>query len=612
MDNRQIVLEKLESLFARLSQRIDKLKKTDASYSVYRLIIFMTGIIGSLSLYFMVQMTLSKTVFIISMGLLIIVSLFHRRVIESIHKHELWLRIKESNIARIKLDWSKIPVSESPESKLTALETDLNLAGEHSLHLLLDITSSKQGSEMLRKWISDPKLSAEEIIERQNLIKELIPQVRFRERLTLSSMLSSTQAKDGDKLLLWGLKSSNPESIRPVIILLGLLGFINLLLIAGSISGIIPSFWAFTTIAYYSFYFFYQGMIKDLSEEADLIRKELGGLSRVFKCIEDKDFSAMPYLNRLCQPFHEKSRMPTLFLGKIKRIVNVLTFRNNPLLWLVIILIVPLDYLLVYRLEKLKKRISSILPEWLNVWYQLEAFSSLANFAYLNPDYSFPEILQGDNGRKTVFESANLGHPLIPADQRVNNSFELEKDNEIILITGSNMSGKSTFLRTLGINLALAYAGAPVCADRMKVQLFRVFTCIKVSDSVIDGISYFYAEVKRLKTLLTELGRNTKIPVFFLIDEIFKGTNNVERLIGSRSYIKALAGTNGTGAISTHDLELVKLAGKMPVISNYHFREEAVNNQMHFDYLLRRGPCPTTNALKIMKIEGLPVDNDDI
>jgi DNA mismatch repair ATPase MutS len=170
------------------------------------------------------------------------------------------------------------------------------------------------------------------------------------------------------------------------------------------------------------------------------------------------------------------------------------------------------------------------------------------------------------------------------------------------------MAGKSTFLRTIGVNLSLAYAGAPVNATHLQTSLFRLFTCIKVSDSVQDGLSYFYAEVKRLQALLAATQMNDTLPVLFLIDEIFRGTNSRERLIGSRSYIRALSQGPSLGLIATHDLELIKLADEIEGVTNYHFREEVHDGRMVFDYRLRSGPCPTTNALKIMSLEGLPVE----
>jgi len=238
----------------------------------------------------------------------------------------------------------------------------------------------------------------------------------------------------------------------------------------------------------------------------------------------------------------------------------------------------------------------------------LEASISLANFAYLNPDYVFPEFISDWKDQdRSIFTARGLGHPLIPANRKICNDFSLGKSGETFIVTGSNMSGKSSFLKAIGVNLCLAYAGGPVNAGSFHSALFRVFTCIRINDSIVDGFSFFYAEVKRLKALLDALQRNHPYPLFFLIDEIFKGTNNRERLVGSRSYIQHLIGQNGAGLIATHDLELIKLADQFPNITNCHFREEVADGKMVFDYKLRPGPCPTTNALKIMQMEGLPV-----
>ncbi|MDT8307843.1 MAG: DNA mismatch repair protein MutS, partial [Anaerolineae bacterium] len=163
------------------------------------------------------------------------------------------------------------------------------------------------------------------------------------------------------------------------------------------------------------------------------------------------------------------------------------------------------------------------------------------------------------------------------------------------------------FLRTLGVNLVLAYAGGPVDAAALQTTVFRLFSSIRLTDSVTDGISYFYAEVRRLKALLAALHAPDPRPLFFLIDEIFRGTNNRERLIGSRAYVEALSGSHGVGVVATHDLELVHLAQTLPQVRNFHFRDEIAGGRMVFDYKLRPGPSPTTNALKIMEQAGLPL-----
>jgi DNA mismatch repair ATPase MutS len=280
----------------------------------------------------------------------------------------------------------------------------------------------------------------------------------------------------------------------------------------------------------------------------------------------------------------------------------------NPVLAIVLNIAFPWDILFAYLGGRYQRHCSKYFPQWVHAWSELEALVSLANFAYLHPEYVFPEIHPEEEGaNQPIFQAREMGHPLIPSDRKVNNDFSLRKLGEITLITGSNMSGKSTFLKTAGINLCLAYAGGPVHAGTFRTGLFRIFTCMQIQDSISDGLSFFYAEVKRLKTLLAVLHDEVQAPVFFLIDEIFKGTNSRERLIGSRAYIHHLSKQSGIGMIATHDLELGQLIDQISSLSNYHFRDNVTDGKMVFDYKLYPGLCSTTNALKIMRMEGLPV-----
>jgi hypothetical protein len=370
---------------------------------------------------------------------------------------------------------------------------------------------------------------------------------------------------------------------------------------------ILPAYWGITTLIY--IVLFHQGNKeqKSLLDEAEFISDELKKLNSVFKFLERYRYKAGSQLSKICEPFKNARQQPSELVRKIRNISTSLRVRKgNPFVWLLIQIVFPIDLYIKLKLNKYKLIAGENFTIWLETWYKLEAFSSLANFAFLNPEYSFPEITEVEENQIT-FSGEKLGHPLIKKENKICNGFNFNSGSEIAIITGSNMSGKSTFVRTLGINLSLAYAGSVVNADSLKISLFRLFTCIKVSDSVTDGISYFYAEVKRLKALLDEIEKS-KPPVMFLIDEIFRGTNNIERLKGSSAFIKKLAGTNAVGAIATHDLELVKLADKISSVKNYHFKEDIKDSKMIFDYRLNNGPCPTTNALKIMKLEGLPVD----
>jgi DNA mismatch repair ATPase MutS len=255
----------------------------------------------------------------------------------------------------------------------------------------------------------------------------------------------------------------------------------------------------------------------------------------------------------------------------------------------------------------MRPAVARILPEWLETWVQLEALVCLANYAGLNLQAAFAEI---DPQATPVFQADCLSHPLIHAQRATPNDFSISSLGELALITGSNMAGKSTFIKAVGINLCLAYAGGPVMARSLRCRPFRLHTCIRITDSIEDGISYFYAEVKRLRSLLAELQAVDPRPVLYLIDEIFRGTNNRERLAGSRAYLHALSGSPGVGLIATHDLELAHLAEVDRRVQNFHFRDEVKEGILAFDFLIRPGPSPTTNALKIMALEGLPVPED--
>jgi DNA mismatch repair ATPase MutS len=282
--------------------------------------------------------------------------------------------------------------------------------------------------------------------------------------------------------------------------------------------------------------------------------------------------------------------------------------QKNDILRLVLNLLVPWDLFFTYILSRYKDRLRDRLPLWLDRIRTLEAANSLASLAALHPGYAFPVVRDTLPG-EDVFVASGLGHPLLADTVKVRNDFRTASNGRIALVTGSNMSGKSTFLRTVGVNLVLALAGGPVDARELRTADVRVFASMNVTDSVTDGISYFYAEVRRLKRLLTELEDRGGRPLFYLVDEIFRGTNNREQLIGSRSLLRAFLEGNGMGLVATHDLELVQLEAESEGISNFHFREHVAAGAMVFDYLLRPGPCPTTNALKIMRMEGLPLES---
>ncbi len=395
--------------------------------------------------------------------------------------------------------------------------------------------------------------------------------------------------------------------------LLGALATLNLVLFALYLLTTMPAFWGVSFTIYAGIYLFRYRGIRHLFDEAYHLEKALKGFRAVAVFLETYRYGPHRRLAALCAPFRDAEQRPSRHLKRVARIAAAASSQKSEIWLIVLNALGPWDLYFAYRLDRFKETLRAHLPAWLKTWYDLEALNALATFADLNPGYTFPEVLDGTaSGHDVIFEADALGHPLLYEAQKVCNDFALGRLGDVTLITGSNMSGKSTFLRTLGINLCLAYAGAPLDAARCRTLPFRLFTSINVSDSIGDGISHFYAEVRRLKRLLTALDEASSAPLFFLIDEIFRGTNNRERLLGSRAYVRALAGRRAAGLISTHDLELTHLADTIAGVRKAHFREEVTDGRLIFDYRLRPGPCPTTNALKIMQMEGLPVEPTEL
>jgi hypothetical protein len=526
----------------------------------------------------------------------------HRQIKESTNRHRIWLGIKRTHIARMDLDWEHIPAALPVEHPI-ALEIDLDLVGDHSLHRLIDTSSSIEGAGRLRAWLSvgtpDPAI----INQRQALVRELVSIPVFRDKLRLAATRESNRRWEGNRILRWLDRVPPAQSLGTIILLLFGLAVINeILFLLTQFTGL-PPYYGLSFILYAGIYFWQVQRLGDPFDAAMDLSDPLNHLKSVFHYLETAPYGDHPNLRALCAPFLQPENRPSTHLRRVTWVISAASLRRNPLLWTMISAMMPWDLIVAHWLEKRRAEVSALLPVWLDRWFELEALGSLANLGYLNPDYTFAEW-NTDN----VIEAQSLGHPLIPDKARVSNSFTLNHIGELALITGSNMSGKSTFLRAVGLNLCLAYTGGPVNARQFRVMPLRLRSCIRVTDSITDGISYFYAEVKCLKAVLQALEEDHPLPLFFLIDEIFRGTNNRERLIGSRAYIRALIGHHGAGILSTHDLELVRLADEMPAIKNYHFSETIADNKMLFDYTLRSGPCPTTNALKIMQMEGLPVE----
>jgi len=591
----------LQRLIRRIERLIARGTATSSRFTKWRLTIFIAGLLCSITLFragWYNSGNLALAGFII---LFLIVAAYHNRLEQRIHRLRLWEHIKSVHLARGQLDWPKIPQKPWEQASSHLYAQDLDLTGPRSLLHLLDHTVSDQGRARLTSWLISQPPDPDMWKARQRLVKELTPRSLFRDRLVLESQLAGEQEINGRRLAAVLEHPVGFPGLNRILVIQTLLALGTIVLGIGALLGWFPGYWMFTFGAYALIYLMTdQG--EELLEHAIGLHHEMERLSKVLQFMERHATQSELALAETCKPLLEPGRSPSSFTRHIARIFYGISVKAHPLVHLAFNALCPWDLFFTFRLRQFQARVRDRLPVWLDRLAEVEAASALATFAYLHPHYTWPTP-----SSSVGLHSTALGHPLISSSVRVTNGIALSGLGTIHLITGSNMSGKSTFLRTIGINLCLAQAGAPVCATTFEWSRSRLACCIRVNDSLDAGLSFFYAEVKRLKAILDATADRAAPPVLFLIDEIFKGTNNRERLIGSRAYIKTLATRNGFGLVSTHDLELTDLEKDIPSLTNAHFQETVSAGALAFDYRLRPGPCPTTNALRIMELEGLPI-----
>ena len=594
----------IEHQIKRLERRLIPLQILSDRVSWVRVGVFVVGIASAWGIGSQVNALAGWGVLLFALLLFSAVVWYHRRLERWIDTFTTWRAVRSDQLARMTHDWERLANQSSVAGRACTLALDLDLTGARSLHQLLDTTQSRQASQLLADWLTQNRPVLEQTHARQSIVRELVSFVRFRDRFRLTFRLVLREQLEGEKLVHWLSVTVQSQRLKWALPIATVLVVLNLLLVALSFWGGLPAYWIISLLLYSVFYLFNQTWLTAILGALSRMEAELDRFSAILNYLENVPLDSHAHLARLCAPLRDTARPPSSYMRQIKLTAVGVGLRSNPVLGLVLNLIAPWDFIFAYLTDRCRAQVIELLPLWLQVCYELDASMALANFAYVNPEYVFPEITLS---AKPILTAKDLGHPLIPFAQSVRNDFAFNAPGELAIITGSNMAGKSTFLKSVGVNLCLAYAGAPVVATYFRALPFRLHTCIRIADSVTDGFSYFYAEVKCLKRLLEELKTGDASPLLYLIDEIFRGTNNRERLLGSRAYIQALLGESGVGLLATHDLELARLAELHPPVHNYHFRDDVSVGRLVFDYKIRSGPCPTTNALKIMQLEGLPI-----
>ena len=526
------------------------------------------------------------------------VAAYHSRVLRARAAGQRRASFYRAGISRIEDRWAGTgQTGERFNDPHHVYAADLDLFGRGSLFELLSTARTRMGEDTLAKWLLAPS-AVDQVSERHSAVRELSEQIDFREDLAILGEDASVGVYP-ESLLGWAeapnqLKPAWLQWLAPILVIAGVVGAV----VWWYLGIAIPLLLIILIEAILGF------LIRKRREEvlhgSENAFRHLDLLSGMLARIENQTFRA-PRLQALQNELSSYQLKGSRAVARLRTIVDLIDSRDN---WLVRILDVPLMYSVqvAFAAERWRRVHGHAVRSWLNVIGEIEALICFAAYCYEHPDDPFPDFVEGS----ACFEATSVGHPLISAATCIRNDVNLSDGRHVFLVSGSNMSGKSTLLRSVGINAVLAMAGGPVRAQRLRMSPLHVGASIRVNDSLQDGSSRFYAEITRLRKLVELADRNP--PLLFLLDELLQGTNSNDRRIGAEGIVRALLNRGAIGLVSTHDLALADIGGSLNgQLSNVHFQEEFENGRMYFDYKLRAGVVTKSNGLALMRSIGLDV-----
>lgn len=480
-----------------------------------------------------------------------------------------------------------------------AYAADLDIFGHASLYQYINRTGSHMGNNTLAQWLLYPS-EKEIILQRHAAVKELSAKTEWRQELQAFGAAKKIQAETQIRLQDWFNDKDHFITNKIWLWLRYLLPVIMLTVIALNIADVLSNY----TRNYFLFAaavlaFYVSKKVTPLHNRVSKITDELEVLEDSIRLIEEAGFIS-EHLKKLQSQFIDQNRKASLKIKQLKQILERLDLRFNFVVFIPLNILLQWDLQQVIALEKWKQQNKKHVMQWFDALGSFEATSSLATLAFNHPQWCYPVFTEPHFS----MEGKDVGHPLIHENKRVNNPVSINKAGELMLVTGSNMAGKSTYLRSIGINTILAMAGAPVCASYFCLSPVQIMSSMRIADNLEESTSTFYAELKKLKSIIDRVNNNEK--VFILLDEILRGTNSLDRHTGSVALIKQLAKHNAAGIIATHDVELAKMKEEYPAnILNHHFDVQVTNDELYFDYKLKDGICTSMNASILMKKIGI-------
>jgi hypothetical protein len=540
--------------------------------------------------------------FLLPLAAFIAAVLYHTRIRSARQCAQRAAQFYRDGLARMRDEWQGKGCSGARFAAPHHLYSgDLDVFGTDSLFALLCAARTDLGEATLAHWLTSPA-NAMSIGERQAAIRDLRGRLDLREALAIAGDAPRIELP-ADTLIEWSTAPGllNQAWIRVTVPLLTFLAVGT-----GLVWAIWGLFYPLSVVLLIELAVTYllRNRVAATLATVENAHEGLKGLSSLLERVEAEQFEASPLRALVAALSSQAGRTAhglsaSRTLAKLATIANFVEARRNPLLTpLLLLLMYP--QLTALAAERWRRAHGPMIGAWLKVLGEFEALLSLAQFSDEHPEYPFPEFAAGP----AVFEGEQLGHPLLPRAARICNDVNLSSASRVWIVSGSNMSGKSTLLRTVGVNTILAMAGAPVCARRMRLTPLQVGASIRVNDSLHEGSSRFYAEITRLRQLFDP----HELPLLFLLDELLQGTNSADRRVGAQGVIRALLKRGAIGLISTHDLALTDVvdAGERGAV-NVHFQDEIRDGKLYFDFKLHAGVVTKSNGIELMRSIGLEV-----
>lgn len=578
--------------------QLQQVKKQIFRISMLRLTLFIAGVAG---IYFFFSQTplLIVCICLTFLPLFILVKIHNRFFIRK-EWLETQAHIIQEELQALSGDYSSFEDGKEYVNPEHPYSFDLDIFGRRSLFQSINRTCTFFGKVRLAEWLQNHLHEKTSIEKRQEMVREISEHTLFREQFRVAGLVHHGQSSDAEKIQAWSQSPAQYLHAGWVKAFIWGVPVINSLLLITSLAGWTSFSWLGLSFGIFLVLSF--GIIKRatyIQETYGKQLKSLNGYARLIALAKAEDWKSAG-MQELMERFNLNGQSPIQALQQLSKELDRLDLRNNQFLYVLLEGSIFFQLQEIVRIERWKARYGQRISKWLETVGELDALCSLGTFAYNHPQYTYPELTE----KPFCFLATQMGHPLMPASQCVKNDATIPSRPFFLIITGANMAGKSTYLRTIGVNYLLACIGAPVCCERLKLHPNQLITSLRTSDSLSDNESYFFAELKRLKRIIDLLNQGQQL--FIILDEILKGTNSMDKQKGSFDLIRQFMQLKANGIIATHDLLLGSLIKQFPEeIRNYCFEADIKENELTFSYKLREGVAQNMNACFLMKKMGI-------